>query len=278
MQKLQSIDEFFESVARAAQSVLLLDYDGTIAPFSPVRERARPYPGVIECLQSLVSSGRSRLIMITGRDARQIPKLLPLHPSPEVWGVHGLQHLHSDGTLEMTEIPLAADRGLREAAEWLREQGLQTLTEVKPGSVALHWRSLEPESIAMLRPKIAAAWDAMVRQGLLKILEFDGGIELLLARGDKGRAVQSILSQIGDAVPLAYLGDDTTDEAAFRALSGRGFTALVRALPRPTAAQAYLKTPEQLLEFLARWQEVTDSDAQLCSRVSESSGRIDAHD
>ena len=53
MLRQQNIEEFLESVARAQRSVLLLDYDGTLAPFSVDRRRAVPYPGLRDLLQQV---------------------------------------------------------------------------------------------------------------------------------------------------------------------------------------------------------------------------------
>jgi trehalose-phosphatase len=55
-----------------------------------------------------------------------------------------------------------------------------------------------------------------------------------------------------DAV-LTYLGDDLTDEDAFNALHGRGLSVLVRGSQRKTAADLWIKPPQELLQFLEKW-------------------------
>ena len=92
----------------------------------------------------------------------------------------------------------------------------------------------------------------MHHQGL-KLLEFDGGVELRVAHPHKGDAVTSILSGTDSNMPAAYLGDDHTDEAAFRVLNSRGLTVLVRREYRKTNAQVWLHPPHQLIEFLHQW-------------------------
>ena len=82
MLRQQNIEEFLESVARAQRSVLLLDYDGTLAPFSVDRQLAVPYPGLRDLLQQIIDVGRTRLVIITGRDAHEIDPFLRLRPAP----------------------------------------------------------------------------------------------------------------------------------------------------------------------------------------------------
>src|ERR1700689_4561078 len=93
-------EQFMESVAQAPASALLLDYDGTLAPFCLNRQQALPYPGVTALLQEIIDNGRTRVIIITGRNAHEVMPLLAIHPRPEVWGCHGLERMRPGGNCE----------------------------------------------------------------------------------------------------------------------------------------------------------------------------------
>jgi len=248
-------EKFLQSVAQSPLSVLLLDYDGTLAPFSLDRRKAVPYPGVNAILQEIVDSRRTRLIIITGRDAYDVESLLKVRPFPEVWGSHGLQRLRTNGFCEMPEIDPDALQALADAKRWLAYQGLDHMAEPKPGSLAVHWRVLDQNSAVKLRGKILLGWFPIAQRASLKVLEFDGGLELRVPDQDKSHAIQTILREIAPDVPVAYLGDDVTDEAAFQTLQNRGLTVLVRGQQRKTSAQVWLRPPEELLEFLALWRD-----------------------
>src|SRR5688500_3002992 len=99
---------FVEKLSPARNRVLLLNYDGTVAPFHADRHRAIPYPAVPHLLRRIMTGCRTRVIMISGRAAHEIPPLLGIQPSPEIWGAHGLQRLHADGRLEETEVDAEA--------------------------------------------------------------------------------------------------------------------------------------------------------------------------
>ena len=80
-------------------------------------------------------------------------------------------------------------------------------------------------------------------------------MELRVPGRNKGHAVKTILRETEKGALVTYLGDDITDEDAFKALKGKGLSVLVREEFRPTTADVWLKPPEGLLEFLSRWHK-----------------------
>ena len=247
---------FLRTVAQVSRVVLLLDYDGTLAPFHATRDQAYPYPGVALALQEIVRNGRTRVVVVSGRDASEVLPLLNIHPHPEVWGGHGLQRLKTDGRMEMACLDERTLNGLADADRWLSYQQLRYVAEFKAGSIAIHWRGLNETVTQELRSRVLLGWRPIAEYSGLGLLEFDGGVEIRARQADKGEAVRAFLSEISPDTPVAYLGDDSTDESAFRAIEGRGISVLVRPEWRPTAAQLWLKPPDELLDFLGLWLKV----------------------
>ncbi|MGO9340163.1 MAG: trehalose-phosphatase [Terracidiphilus sp.] len=249
---------FLQTVAQASHAVLLLDYDGTLAPFHIRRDQAYPYPGVALLLQEIVRNGRTRVIVITGRDAEDVLPLLNVHPRPEIWGVHGLQRMKTDGSTEMPQLDERTLNGLSDADHWLGYQQLRHTPEFKAGSIAVHWRGLSENDAENLRARVLLGWRPIAEHNGLTLLEFDGGVEIRAFEADKGDAVRAFLDEISPDTPVAYLGDDNTDEAAFRAMQerveqGTGISILVRPIWRQTAARYWIKPPDELLDFLGLW-------------------------
>jgi trehalose 6-phosphate phosphatase len=247
------VEQFMESVAQSPVSALLLDYDGTLAPFCLERQQALPYPGVTALLQEITANGRTRVVIITGRNAREVIPLLAVHPSPEIWGCHGLERLRRDGTCETPRVEEPALRALADADRWLRHQDLHHRAEFKTGAVAIHWRGLDEAVAAETRGRVLLGWFPIAQSTPMELLEFEGGIEMRMPGFDKGDAVRTILDEIGPEAPVAYLGDDMTDEQAFLALGTRGLGVLVRPELRKTAAALWIRPPAGLREFLTRW-------------------------
>jgi trehalose-phosphatase len=242
---------FLEQLRSAPARVLLLDYDGTLAPFCADRNRAFPYPEVPPLILRIMRSG-TRVVLISGRPVGEIIQLSGIRPQPEVWGSHGLERLKADGQYEVSSVPVHKDY-LLAAEAMLRDAGLENQIEVKPGGVAVHWRGLDPAKAEKLAREVPRLWKPLLERAPLRLLEFDGGLEIRVAGPGKGDAVRAILKESGPGAVVAYLGDDQTDEDAFHALKGNGLTALVRPQSRPTAADIWLQPPHELLQFLEEW-------------------------
>jgi trehalose 6-phosphate phosphatase len=247
------IESLLERVSRAPQSLLMLDYDGTLAPFRKNRDEAFPYPGFALLLQEIVCTGRTRVVVISGRDANELIPLLEIEPRPEVWGLHGLQRINPDGSVELSALDEPTIEALSAAEDWLLYQNLQHTAEFKTGSIAVHWRGLGECDAESLRGRVILGWKPIANHTHLHLMEFDGGIEIRARDADKGDAVRTIISEMPPGTPAAYFGDDTTDEHAFEAMNGRGLSVLVRPRYRGSAAQVWLKPPFEVFDVLAQW-------------------------
>jgi len=250
-----SINDSFRRIrsrmSTAGKNVLILDYDGTLAPFRIDPSKAVPYPGVIETLAKIQSVG-GPLFVLTGREPEEVRILLGMSPAPEIWGCHGAVRLLADGSREMPELEEAMRMKLDEAEREALALGMGRV-ERKTTSVALHWRSECEENEARIRRAISEAWGRMGHAGF-SVEKFDGGLEMRMEGFDKGKAVAAIMAKYKQQDYAAFLGDDQTDEDGFamiRKLGGLGV--LVRVKCRDTAAGLWLKPPGGLMAFLELW-------------------------
>ena len=247
--------QFFDKLSRARESALLLDYDGTLSPFQLDRDEAFPYPGVRVLLTEIMNTGHTRVVLITGRPAHEVVTLLGIGPHPEIWGAHGLQRLRSDGSCEMPHLDETVTQALGEADTWLDGLGLHHLAEHKPGGLAVHWRGLPAGEQSDICKIVLLGWMPVAHRVGMAVQEFDGGVEMRIPDRNKGDAVRTTLAEMDPEAPVAYLGDDETDEDAFDALSNRGLRVLVHPEWRGTTADVWLRPPAELLVFLCDWLE-----------------------
>jgi trehalose 6-phosphate phosphatase len=244
---------FYYQVSEARPKAILIDYDGTLAPFHVNPEKALPYPGVREMLKKIMQAPDIRMVFISGRCIKDLEALLEFDVKPELWGSHGLERLKSDGSYEVASMDEMAVQGLVMADEWIETTDYSNRCEKKPGCLAVHWRGLNERKISEMKSQVMETFSSIAEDWKLSLEEFDGGLELRVPVRNKGDAVKTVLYEMGPDIVAAYLGDDVTDEDAFKAIKGRGLAVLVRNALRPTAADIWLKPPEELLNFLSNW-------------------------
>jgi trehalose 6-phosphate phosphatase len=248
----QGLTELLQGLQESARSrVFLFDYDGTLAPFRVERDQALPYPGVREALAALIAMPRTRVAIVSGRAAGELPALLGLPQLPELWGSHGAERI-VNGKHHLLPVPPAVREGLDLAAAAVEAAGASALCETKPAGLALHWRGRTDEEVEATAPVISA-WRELAPEHALDVRAFDGGVELRMTGVDKGAVVRSILADSEPDSLRVYLGDDLTDEDAFGAIAATGVSILVRPELRSTAADAWVVPPTELLELLKTW-------------------------
>ncbi len=247
------ITAFLEQPGCPEGRLLMLDYDGTLSPYNIERREAVPYPGIRELLMEAIASTDCRTVIVSGRSISDLLPLLGLEKGIEVWGCHGWERLGADGSYSGPELDDDITSVLEKAAGWAAAAGFEDRLEIKTACVALHWRGLDERSAAGLEKTVGAKWRGISAGKEMELHTFNGGIELRPAGMNKGVVVETLLSE--SAGTAAYLGDDMTDEDAFRAISGRGMGILVSPALRETAADVWLTPPEELIWFLERWIE-----------------------
>jgi len=242
----------------------MLDYDGTLAPFRIDRYKARPWAGVRELLSGIQAQRRTRIVVITGRPAEEIAPLLGVEPAPEVWGLHGAERLHATGKRELKETPPSAREQLSQLHQQLQHDAFGGLFEAKANAAVMHWRGVPASRAKLIEQRTRELFEPLAQRYGLRLQQFEAGLELRTGP-EKGDAVRALLDEAnGFGVhAAAYLGDDLTDEGAFRAIKESGLRAnglgvLVRREWRETAADIWLHPPDELRAFLMRWSEACE--------------------
>ncbi len=199
------------------RSAVLLDIDGTLAPI--VRHAADAH--VPEATRTLLIeiAGRYRLVgCVSGRRAATARQIVALGTIAYV-GNHGGELLRPRATRPEIDPELAewTERTREFAARAFTndEQRLRVRSEDKEAIAAFHWRGAPDEEAA------EAAVRAIARRAEKEGFAVHWGRKVLEVRPpvalDKGLGVTALLRGAPVAAAL-YVGDDTTDLDAFRAL------------------------------------------------------------
>ncbi len=252
LKKSGELKPFFKALNKAPTRLLMLDYDGVLSPLQIDRRIAKPWPGVQEKLERLIKSELCKVVIISGRVADELADLLDWGDMPEIWGNHGWERLSPKQDLLQNPLPDEIGEGLHEArvrakADW------GDAVEHKYAGVVMHHRGMSAEKQIAMHGWVVKNWGPLESVEGLLLHPIDGGHEIRAEAHNKGRAVRTLLEENSPCLG-AYLGDDHTDEDAFKSLKGKGLSVLVRPELRKTEAEVWIQPPKELLSFFDQWE------------------------
>ncbi|HEX5438488.1 MAG TPA: trehalose-phosphatase [Gemmatimonadaceae bacterium] len=244
--------------------VIMLDVDGTLAPIAPRPDEAVVPAETRRAVAALAAREGVEVVLVSGRAAADARRMLS---AVHVWviGNHGFEITGPDGEELVDQQvahfrPVIAQAAGRLAGQLSRVPGV--ILEDKGWTLSIHYRLADPAVVPRLRSVVE---EVAIHLGL----RLTGGKQVLEVRPpvrvDKGTAVVLLglkLGGLNDAGSLVFVGDDETDEDAFRALRARsGHPVTVRVAHGdesvPTAAEFKACDPIEVrafLEWLVRWR------------------------
>ncbi len=247
------LDDFLAQVGKATEPVLMLDFDGTLAPLHEDPSAVEMYPEVRSALDAIRAQSETQLAIVSGRTIGDLQPLLDMNPMPELWGSHGMERLTVDGRYMQAPVPDDTASQIERIGHWAKGSQCVARYEIKTSGVAFHWRGATKREIEEIETAIRQKWGAVAWRYDLQLRDFDGGLEIRYARYGKAYPVRKTCGQAGPGVPVVYAGDDDTDEDAFKALRAPSLAILVRESVRETGADVWLRPPKELVEFLGIW-------------------------
>jgi trehalose 6-phosphate phosphatase len=202
-------------------SAVLLDIDGTLAPIVEHAADACVPEATRQLLIQVVK--RYKLVAcISGRRAKEARAMVAIGAISYL-GSHGAELLRAGWTEAKVDPSVAEwERRIRAfaAAEDTSElRRRRVRIEDKAAIVAFHWRGAPDEEAALAAVQHVAEraqTGGLVTHWGRKVLEIRPPVRI-----DKGAGVRSLLAEV-DVSNAIYVGDDTTDLDAFRALADLG--------------------------------------------------------
>lgn len=237
---------------------LLLDYDGTLTPIVADPAEARLSPAVRGVLTALACHPRYRVAIVSGRALADLRACVDIDA---IWlaGNHGLEiegagrAYQHPGALQLRPQLAALARALQ--GELREIPG--ALIEDKGLTLTVHTRRTPPSLLPTVKRLVFLLAHPVIDAGLLTIRTGKAVWEVRpRVKWDKGKAVHWILEHMRRDMPAAgvftvYMGDDDTDEEAFRALGSAGIGIVVGDDRHDSAAQYSVESVAQTAQFLA---------------------------
>ncbi len=246
-------------MTRAARVFLFFDFDGTLAPVAPRPEMAALDEKTRESLRRLSKKQAWTVSIVSGRGLEDLRKMVGVEDIVFV-GNHGFE-VKGPG-LEYVHPGAMACRPAVENVLKILEQDLREIQGVfiedKVYSLSVHYRQCAPGNIPRVGEIVEQASQQSCANNHVRVTPGKKVFEIRpLADWHKGRVIEWLLDRwIEDPAQESiawYVGDDQTDEDAFKAVKKRGgITVLVGAGNPQSAAQYTLTSQNGMQELLSR--------------------------
>jgi trehalose 6-phosphate synthase/phosphatase len=244
--------ELLAASQAAPHRLLLLDYDGTLAPFHANPQHARPDAELLELLGALGADARNRVVVISGRDRATLEDWLGHLPLDFV-AEHGVWLRRTGEDWQLFQEGLRADwkADMRPLLDLYVRRTPGAFIEEKDYSLVWHYRRADAGLGAQRARELLSHLRFMTFNTDLQVLEGHKVLEIKSAALHKGTAAARWLGPEQPEFILA-IGDDQTDEDTFATVPPEAYTVKVGSAPRSLARYAVGGVPEvrQLLRSL----------------------------
>jgi len=245
------LSEIRDAYMRASQRILILDYDGTLAPFAKQPWQAAPSPVLLRLLSALASEPRNCVALTSGRTTENLDRWFA--------GVQGLWLIAEHGaelkpplarTWESLHSPVSTDwkSTVMPILEHFVDRTPGSFVEEKKYGLVWHYRMAEPEFGDWLANELASMLEAMLAETELRAFRGDKTIEVRPAWTSKGEAFERLLAACEGRNFMFAVGDDRTDEDLFERMPDGAWT--VHVGPGPTRAAFVVRDFETVREVL----------------------------
>ncbi len=249
LQKFNDITASFQDKTPA----VFLDYDGTLTPIVERPEDAvisEEMKKVVTQLAELCTVG-----IISGRDLKDVISKTGIENIVYA-GSHGfdVKGLKGSGfSFQKGKEFLPALNNAEKKLKQLLSPIPNCQVERKEFSIAIHYRRVRQDHLGQIEntvDKVNTEFDSLKKNKGKKIFELQPDIDW-----DKGKALLWLMDKLelkeASTIPF-YIGDDVTDEDAFKVLKARGISILVTDKDQNTNAKYKLKNPNQVRHFLEK--------------------------
>ena len=216
-----------EAYRSAPARLLLLDYDGSLAPFADRPADVVPSADLLAILTRLAAEPRNRVALVSGRPRAQLGPWFGGVAGLWLVGEHGALVRRPDSreweTLRPTAAPEWKDR-VRPVLEHYADRTPGSFVEEKEYSLVWHYRMSEPEFGEWLANELVANLEEMLAESELRAVRGHKSVEVKITWANKGEAAVR-LEGLGPVPDFELgIGDDRTDEDLFERLPASAWT------------------------------------------------------
>lgn len=267
MKSIPDLNSLLKKILNKDPVLLLLDFDGTISSIVNDPKDAFLTKDFKRILKELTLKPL-HLGIVTGRSLQDIKKRIKLKNIIYA-GDHGFE-IKSKGF--SFKYPLALDykKTIQEIRQKIKSHILPihgVILQQKKYSTSIHYRMVSSPDLSSLKHKVKSILTPYIKTRRVKLFPGKKVYEIKPpVEWDKGKAVEKIVTELklknhlSDISPI-YIGDDVTDEDAFKSVNGMGGISIRVGKTKQSRAKFFLADIQEVLIFLKTFSQLTQSFA-----------------
>jgi len=233
---------------RTKNRCLLLDYDGTLVPFTRMPSEAAPDKALKDLLSRLSEDPRNHVVVISGRDVASLEKWLGMLPVSLV-AEHGASFkMKNTSWQQLVSVSDLWKEEIRRVMQLFVIRCAGSFIEEKANTIAWHYRNTQPGLGFSRSRELLNTLSQLSQNTSLQVVDGNKVVEVRLSGFDKGATALKIVKETDPDFVLC-LGDDATDEDMFKALAGEAYT--IKVSNGASAAQYTILSQQQVLPLLS---------------------------
>jgi trehalose 6-phosphate synthase/phosphatase len=244
------IEKIQDDFNKAVKRCILLDYDGTLAPYQKIPALATPSEELIQLLKQFTNDTSNEIVIISGRDSQTLDKWLGHLPLTLVAEHGAILKYKNEDWKEQISITTEWKEQIRPLMQLFVDRCARSFIEEKKTTLAWHYRNTHPELGFSRSRELRNSLLQLITNTSLQVIDGNKVLEVRMVGVDKGATATTILNNINPDFILC-IGDDTTDEDMFRLLRGSGYT--IKIGRGNTAAQYTILSQREVFPFLRRF-------------------------
>ena len=239
---------------------LLLDYDGTLVPFTRIPSEAAPDSAVRDLLVRLAADPKNHVVIISGRDVSSLDRWLGNLPISLVAEHGASSKLRNGAWQQMVSVSDLWKEEIRRVMQLFVLRCAGSFVEEKTNTIAWHYRNTQTGLGFSRSRELLNTLSQLTQNTTLQVIDGNKVVEVRIAGFDKGTTALKILNE-QDPDFVLCMGDDTTDEDMFKALEGEAYT--IKINTGASAAQYTILSQQRVVPLLyALMQPPAASEAE----------------
>jgi len=248
--KENHIQKIVADFNKASKRCILLDYDGTLAPYQKLPSMAAPSMELMDLLKQLTREPSNEIVIISGRDVNTLEKWLGKLPLNMIAEHGACVKFRGEQWREQVAINTEWKDQVRPLMQLFVDRCAGSFIEEKKSTLAWHYRNTNQELGFMRSRELRNALLQLTANTPLQVVDGNKVLEVRMVGVDKGMAALSMITGFEPDFILC-IGDDATDEDMFKVMRDKAYT--IKIGRANTSAQYTILSQKDVFPFLIRF-------------------------